>query len=185
MLDIRRSIMPHVSIRPGDSLTVGEDITIQFSKFLGGCSHLDIYDAYNEISVVRGSVPEPTEEEIQVHLRELSKQVISNLSLLEPVQGRALLDSFVSELLMSAAKQEHHEKRRHRQAGGIAAVKANGVHFGPLHRALPDGFEELRQAWRGGQMTLRAAAAACGIPKTTFREAALRAEMATDHAEAE
>ena len=34
-------------------------------------------------------------------------------------------------------------------------------------------------------MTLRAAAAACGIPKTTFREAALRAEMATDHAEAE
>ena len=168
--------MSHISIKPGDSLTIGEDIIIQFDKFLGGRSHFDVDDAYNEISVVRGPASEPTEEEIQVHLRELSKEVISNLSLLGPVQSRALLDSFVSELLMSVAKQEHREKRRQRQAEGIAAAKANGVHFGPLRRALPDGFEELRQAWRGGQMTLRAAAAACGIPKTTFREAALRVE---------
>ena len=177
--------MPHISIKPGDSLTVGEDITIQFDKFQGGCSHLDIYDAYNEISVVRGPALEPTEEDLQMQLKELSKEIVSSLSLLGPVQSRALLDSFVSELLMSAAKQEHREKRRQRQAEGIAAAKANGVRFGPLPRTLPDSFEELRQAWRGGQMTLRAAAAACGIPKTTFRDAALRVEMATNRAEAE
>lgn len=177
--------MSHISIRPGDSITVGEDITIQFDKFLGGRSHFDIDDAYNEVSVVRGSSLKPTEEEIQIQLREFSKEIISNLSLLGPVQSRALLDSFVSELLISAAKQEHLEKRRQKQAEGIAAAKANGVHFGPLPRALPDGFEEFRQAWRGGQMTLRAAAAACGIPKTTFRDAALRAEMAASRTEAE
>ena len=31
---------------------------------------------------------------------------------------------------------------------------------------------------QGRRMTLRAAAEACGIPKSTFRDAALRAEMA-------
>ena len=31
-----------------------------------------------------------------------------------------------------------------------------------------------------GLLTLRAAAAACGIPKSTFRDASLRAEMALE-----
>ena len=43
---------------------------------------------------------------------------------------------------------------------------------------LPDGFEELRQAWREGQITLREAACACDIPKSTFYDAALRMERA-------
>lgn len=177
--------MPHVSIKPGDSLTIGEDITIQFDKFHGGSSFLDIYDAYNEVSVVRGPALKPTEEELQVHLRELSKEIVSSLSILGPVQSRVLLDSFVSELLMSAAKQEHLEKRRRKQAEGIAAAKASGVHFGPLPRDLPDNFEELRKAWRNKEITLRSAAELCGIPKSTFRDAALRVEMAANHMEAE
>ena len=63
-------------------------------------------------------------------------------------------------------------------AEGIAAAKAQGVRFGALCRTLPDNFEELRQAWRSGQITLRTAAEICGIPKSTFRNAAVRAEMA-------
>ena len=41
--------MPHISIRPGDSLTVADDITIRFDKFdfIEGSSRLDIYDAYH------------------------------------------------------------------------------------------------------------------------------------------
>ena len=61
----------------------------------------------------------------------------------------------------------------------IASVVEEDVGFGPENIS----FEELRQAWRGRRMTLRAAAEACGIPKSTFRDAALRAEMAVNCAE--
>ena len=121
--------MPHISIRPGDSLTVAEDITIQFDKFdfIDGCSRLDIYDAYHELSVVRGSRPESTEEEMQVRLQKLARDIASGLSALDSAQGKALLDSFVSELFISVAKQELRESRHQRQAEGIAAARARGV----------------------------------------------------------
>ena len=80
--------------------------------------------------------------------------------------------------LLSYVAQTERENIRARQAEGIAAAKARGVRFGALPRTLPDNFEGLRQAWRSRQMTLRAAAEACGIPKSTFRDAALRAETA-------
>ena len=88
-----------------------------------------------------------------------------------------LISDIVLQLLSYVAQSER-ENIRQRQAEGIAAAKAKGVRFGPDRRTLPDSFEELRQAWRNKQMTLRAAAEACGIPKTTFRDAALRVEMA-------
>ena len=168
--------MSHISVRPGDSLTVAEDITIQFDKFdfFDGCSHLDIYDAYDELSVVRG--PEPAEEEIQTRLRELAQEIVSGLSVLDSSQSRALLDSFVSELFFSVAKQEFHEMRRRRQAEGIAAAKARGTRFGKSRKPLPDNFDECHQKWRDGKLKMREAAEACGMAKTTFHEAVLRAE---------
>ena len=105
--------------------------------------------------------------------------VVLDMPLLDTRQGRDLTGTLIADIvlqLLSYVAQTERENIRQRQAEGIAAAKAKGVHFGPQPKALPDGFEELRQAWRGKQMTLRAAAAACGIPKTTFREAVLRAE---------
>ena len=127
----------------------------------------------------------PTEEQadLEIQLRELARELVSSLSVLEPTQSKNLLGAFVSDLFLSVAEQERREFRRQKQAEGIAAAKARGVHFGPQPRSLPDGFEELRRAWREKRMTLQAAAAACGIPKTTFREAALRAEMAANGTE--
>ena len=170
--------MPHISVRPGDSLTVAEDITIQFDKFdfFDGCSHLDIYDAYDELSVVRG--PEPVEEEMQGRLLELAREIVSNLSALDPAQSKSLLDSFVSELFISVAKQEFHEMRRQRQAEGIAAAKARGTRFGKARKPLPENFDECHQKWRAGELKLREAAEACGMAHTTFHDAVLRAERA-------
>ena len=170
--------MPHISVRPGDSLTVAEDITIQFDKFdlFAGCSHLDIYDAYDELSVVRGATPEPTEKEMQARLRELAKEIVSGLSTLDSSKSKALLDSFVSELFISVAKQELRETRRQKQAEGIAAAKAKGVQFGSSRKPLPDNFDECHQKWRDGKLRMREAAAACGMAGTTFREAVLRVE---------
>ena len=119
--------MPHISIRPGDSLAVAEDITIRFDKFdfFDGCSHLDIYDAYHELSVVRG--PEPAEERIEVRLRELSREIMDGLSSLEPSVRDGPLGAFVRELYYSAAAQDRSEKNHRRQADGIAAEKQGGA----------------------------------------------------------
>ena len=43
-------------------------------------------------------------------------------------------------------------------------------------KPVPDNFEECREAWRDGQMTLRQAAGACGMPHTTFHNAVVRVE---------
>ena len=174
--------MPHISIRPGDSLTVGEDITIQFDKFsfFDGCSYLDIYDAYDELSVMRGPEAESAEEVVQVRLQELAQEIVSGLSAFDLAQSKALLNSFVSELFISVAKQEIRETRRQRQAEGIAAAKAKGVKFGPSRKQLPDNFEECYQRWCNGEITMSKAALNCGMSKTSFRDAAMRKKKAAD-----
>ena len=129
--------------------------------------------------------PSVEQTKMQAELQGLARKIVSGLFSLEPTQGKALLDSFVSELFLSVAKQEQHETRCQRQAEGIAAAKAKGVRFGPKPRTMPDGFEELIQAWRNREMSLSTAAELCGIPKTTFYDAALRAEMASNRTEAE
>lgn len=105
--------------------------------------------------------------------------VVLDMPLLDTRQGRDLTGTLIADIvlqLLSYVAQTERENIRQRQAEGIAAAKAKGVHFGPERRTLPDSFEELRQAWRGGQMTLRDAAKACGIPRSTFYDAAVRAE---------
>ena len=105
--------------------------------------------------------------------------VVLDMPLLDTRQGRDLTGTLIADIvlqLLSYVAQTERENIRQRQAEGIAATKAKGVRFGQKRNTLPDNFGELRQAWRGKQMTLRAATSACGIPKTTFREAVLRAE---------
>ena len=100
--------------------------------------------------------------------------VVLDMPLLDTRQGRDLTGTLIADIvlqLLSYVAQTERENIRQRQAEGIAEAKAKG-------HTLPDSFEELRQAWRDRRMTLRAAAEACGIPKSTFRDAALRAEMA-------
>lgn len=112
----------------------------------------------------------------QDYIQKLAQDTVSEISKLDPIHSRELLGLFVSEVFRSATEQERREERRRCQAEGIAVAKANGVRFGPPPRTMPDNFETLRQAWRNKEMTLKEAAEACGIPKSTFRDAALRVE---------
>lgn len=107
--------------------------------------------------------------------------VVLDMPLLDTRQGRDLTGTLIADIvlqLLSYVAQTERENIRARQAEGIAAAKARGVRFGPPPNAVPEGFEELRLAWRSKRMTLRAAAEACGMPKSSFRDAALRVEMA-------
>ena len=112
--------------------------------------------------------------EEQIH--RLAQEVLSEISELEPSHSKELLGTFVSELFLSVAEQERRQMRREKQAEGIAAAKARGVRFGARRKSLPDNFEECRRAWRGGQMSLRQAAGACGMPHASFRAAVMREE---------
>ena len=113
--------------------------------------------------------------------------VVLDMPLLDTRQGRDLTGTLIADIvlqLLSYVAQTERENIRQRQAEGIAAAKAKGIHFGPLPRAMPDNFEQLRRAWRDKQISLRAAAEACGVPRSTFYDAVLRAEAAEGCAEA-
>ena len=92
----------------------------------------------------------------------------------DPAHSRELLSAFVSELVLAVADQSQREERRQKQAEGIAVAKAKGVRFGRPAKPLPDNFDEMHQAWRNGQMTLGQAANACGMPESSFYNAAVR-----------
>lgn len=107
--------------------------------------------------------------------------VVLDMPLLDTRRGRDLTGTLISDIvlqLLSYVAQTERENIRQRQAEGIAVAKARGVHFGPRPRTLPENFEELRRAWRSGELSMRAAAEACGMPTTTFHDAVVRAELA-------
>ena len=114
--------------------------------------------------------------ETQEHIQKLAQDVLRDISELDPTRSKELLGVFVSELFLSVAKEERREYRRRQQAEGIAAARERGVKFGRSRKPLPESFEEYREAWRGGQMTLRQAAKDCGMNHSTFRSAVLRME---------
>ena len=106
--------------------------------------------------------------------------VVLDMPLLDTRQSRDLTGTLISDIvlqLLSYVAQTEWENIRRRQMEGIAAAKARGVHFGPEAQAPPENFAILHQAWRARQITLREAADACGMPKSTFYDAALRVEV--------
>lgn len=116
--------------------------------------------------------------ETQECIQKLAQEVLQEISALDPSHSKELLGSFVSELFLSVAEEERREYRRQQQAEGIAAARERGVKFGRSRKPLPENFEEYHEAWRGGRMSLREAASACGMSHATFRNAALRMEDA-------
>jgi len=59
-----------------------------------------------------------------------------------------------------------------------AAAKAKGIRFGRPPLPLPESFHENYQRWKSGEITCTAAARACGLPLSTFRDKAAVYEKA-------
>lgn len=119
----------------------------------------------------------PGEQNMEDQLKELAREIISDLSALDPAYGKELLSGFVAELFLTQAKQSQRAERRRRQAQGIAEAKARGVRFGRPGVALPEDFEVFRRAWRDGKMTAKEAADACGLSRASFYHAAVSQEQ--------
>ena len=81
--------------------------------------------------------------------------------------------------VMAYFAQIEHESIHQRQAEGIAAAKARGVHFGRRPNPLPENFYEVYQQWKMKKLSVSEAAKQCGMPQTTFFERARVYEKST------
>ncbi len=106
----------------------------------------------------------------------VARNLVAQLPLREIFHDKTLADAFLSELFLSLARESSHECRQKQRQKGIDEARAQGVRFGAPKRPLPENFDEVRKAWRNGQLSVKAAADLCGMPKTTFYNAVRRVE---------
>lgn len=97
--------------------------------------------------------------------------VVLDMPLLDTRQCRDLTGTLIADIvlqLLSYVAQTEREAIRQRQAEGIAAAKQNGVRFGRRPMARPPEFQNLKELWRQGQISARAAAGKLGVSHRTF-----------------
>ena len=96
---------------------------------------------------------------------------VMDMPILDTRREKSLLGTFISDLvlaLLSYVAENERVNIRQRQAEGIAAAKARGVHFGRMPKPLPENFYEVYQRWKMKKITVSQAAKECGMPQSTF-----------------
>lgn len=83
--------------------------------------------------------------------------------------GRFVGDIVLQVLSFVAETERRNIKERQRQ--GIASARVRGVRFGRPPIALPQNFTETALLVRQKRLTIKVAAAICGMPKSTFWKA--------------
>ena len=105
--------------------------------------------------------------------------VVLDMPLLDTRWGKDLMGTFLSDIvlqILSFVAENERVNIRQRQAEGIAAAKARGVHLGRPATPLPPGFEEALSKWKKGEITGTQASQLCKMPLSTFRYRAERWE---------
>lgn len=115
-------------------------------------------------------------DEIQHQWRILTKEIgidvcVIDMPLLDTRRSKDLLGTFVADLVLQVLSFAAHNERdniRKRQAEGIAAAKARGVHMGrPVINAPPD-FDQIVKLWEEKKITMEEAMKRCRMSETTF-----------------
>ena len=107
---------------------------------------------------------------------------VMDMPILDTRREKNLLGTFISDLVLALLSYVAENERiniRQRQAEGIAAAKARGVHFGRRPNPLPENFYEVYQLWKMKKISVSEAAKQCGMPQTTFFERARAYEKST------
>lgn len=98
--------------------------------------------------------------------------VVLDMPLLDTRQGRDLTGVLIADIvlqLLSYVAQTEREFNRQRQAEGIAAAKARGVHFGPNFKDRGERYDAIKAAWERGEISGREAARQLGVAHGTFQ----------------
>lgn len=115
--------------------------------------------------------------EIQEQWRHITKVkcadiVVLDMPLLDTRQkGRDLTGTFIADIVLQIlcyVAQVERENTRQRQAEGIAAAKARGVHFGREKLPIPEDFYPLMDSYLSNDISARSAARMLGIAHSTF-----------------
>ena len=94
------------------------------------------------------------------------------MPLLDTRQGRDLTGVLIADIvlqLLSYVAQTEREFNHQRQAEGIAAAKARGVHFGRKCKDRGENYKTVMAAWRKVKNSGRAAAREFGVAHGTFQ----------------
>ena len=114
--------------------------------------------------------------EIQNQWRLLTKEIgidicVMDMPLLDTRTCKDLMGTFIADLalqILSFVAQSERENIKKRQAQGIAAAKARGVHMGRPIKSVPDNFNELIKQWKKKKISLEQILDECKISKATF-----------------
>ena len=115
-------------------------------------------------------------EEIQRQWRVLTKDIgidicVIDMPLLDTRNGKDLMGTFIADLvlqILSFVAQSERENIKKRQAEGIAAARARGVHLGRPVKAAPEDFSEIVKEWEKGVLKLDEALKRSQMSESTF-----------------
>ena len=114
--------------------------------------------------------------EIQNQWRILTKErgadiVVIDMPLLDTRNGKDLMGTFIADLVLQILSFVAHSERdsiRKRQAEGIAAARARGVHLGRPVKRSPDNFDVLAKRWECGELRTSELLKLTGMKETTL-----------------
>ena len=115
-------------------------------------------------------------EEIQHQWRVLTKDkgvdiCVIDMPLLDTRLNKDLMGTFIADLvlqILSFVAQNERENIKKRQAQGIAAARARGVHMGRPVKRPPENFAELAKRWQRGKLTTTELLRQTGLKETTL-----------------
>lgn len=114
--------------------------------------------------------------EIQNQWRILTKDIgidicVIDMPLLDTRTCKDLMGTFIADLvlqILSFVAQSERENIKKRQAQGIAAAKAKGIHMGRPVKGVPENFGELVRQWEKKKLPLDQILQECGMSEATF-----------------
>jgi DNA invertase Pin-like site-specific DNA recombinase len=115
-------------------------------------------------------------EEIQSQWRVLTKErgidiAVIDMPILDTRNGRDLVGTFLADIvlqILSFVAQSERENIRKRQAEGIKAARARGIHLGRPAQKTPDNFMELANLWVSGKLPTKELIRQTGLKETTL-----------------
>lgn len=94
------------------------------------------------------------------------------MPLLDTRLHKDLMGTFIADLvlqILSFMAQSERDNIKKRQAEGITAAQARGVHMGRPAKRAPEGFETILHQWENKQISIDEATALCGgVSEATF-----------------
>lgn len=115
-------------------------------------------------------------DEILEQWRVISKEkgadvIVIDMPLLDTTKCKDILGTFIADMVLQILSYCAHMEREgihQRQAEGIAAAKARGVHFGRPGKDFPPGSGEWMLRWQSGEISTAELASQCGMGISTM-----------------